>query len=247
MATNPNGLGFPTPNAPLTGIGGIITSPWLQFLIALWNRTGGAVPSGQVNSVQVAGNDGITATVVDPTTDVQITLGLGSITPTSVTASGAIVGSNVSGTNTGNVSLSGENYLTIVAQVVTVHAVNLSGTNVTGILDPSHFPALSGDVTNTTGSVVTTISAGAISTGKIANNAVTNTKMANGTNNSLAGYDNTGAFSDITTGAQLAISAGVLNTVGISVTITTAKLTTGGTNGSMTFTNGILTAQSPAT
>jgi hypothetical protein len=34
---------------------------------------------------------------------------------------------------------------------------------------------------------------------------------------------------------------------GLSVTITTAKLTPGGTNGSMTFTNGILTAQTAAT
>ena len=36
-------------------------------------------------------------------------------------------------------------------------------------------------------------------------------------------------------------------TPGISTTITTAKLTGAGTNGSMTFTNGILTAQTPAT
>ncbi len=34
---------------------------------------------------------------------------------------------------------------------------------------------------------------------------------------------------------------------GLSVTITTAQLTTGGTKGSMTFTNGVLTAQTPAT
>lgn len=34
---------------------------------------------------------------------------------------------------------------------------------------------------------------------------------------------------------------------GYTGTITTAKLTAGGTNGSMTFTNGILTAQTPAT
>jgi hypothetical protein len=32
-----------------------------------------------------------------------------------------------------------------------------------------------------------------------------------------------------------------------SITIVTAKLTTGGTEGSMTFTNGILTAEVPAT
>jgi hypothetical protein len=34
---------------------------------------------------------------------------------------------------------------------------------------------------------------------------------------------------------------------GLTVTITTAKLTSGGANGSMTFTNGILTAQTAAT
>jgi hypothetical protein len=51
------------------------------------------------------------------------------------------------------------------------------------------------------------------------------------------------AFTDITgqiTTVQLPAS-------GLSVTITTAKLTTGGANGSMTFTDGILTAQTPAT
>ena len=36
-------------------------------------------------------------------------------------------------------------------------------------------------------------------------------------------------------------------TVGLTVVVATAKLTTGGTNGSMTFTNGRLTAQVAAT
>jgi hypothetical protein len=40
--------------------------------------------------------------------------------------------------------------------------------------------------------------------------------------------------------------AGVLNP-GLTVTITTAKLTAGGANGSMTFTNGVLTAETLAT
>lgn len=51
------------------------------------------------------------------------------------------------------------------------------------------------------------------------------------------------AFSDISgnlTTAQLPVS-------GLTATITTAKLTPGGSNGSQTFTNGILTAQTPAT
>jgi hypothetical protein len=43
------------------------------------------------------------------------------------------------------------------------------------------------------------------------------------------------------------IAGTIIPTGGISVTITTAKLTTGGVNGSMTFTNGILTAQTQAT
>jgi len=43
------------------------------------------------------------------------------------------------------------------------------------------------------------------------------------------------------------IAGTIIPTGGISVTITTAKLTTGGANGSMTFTNGILTAQTQAT
>lgn len=66
----------------------------------------------------------------------------------------------------------------------------------------------------------------------------------------LTAISNTGAptlaqpaFGDISgtlTTAQLPAS-------GLSVTIATAKLTVGGTNGSMTFTNGLLTAQVAAT
>lgn len=45
------------------------------------------------------------------------------------------------------------------------------------------------------------------------------------------------------------LSAGVTGSPpsGVTTTITTAKLTGGGANGSMTFTNGVLTAQTPAT
>lgn len=45
------------------------------------------------------------------------------------------------------------------------------------------------------------------------------------------------------------ISVGVTGSPpsGVTATITTAKLTGGGANGSMTFTNGVLTAQTAAT
>lgn len=42
--------------------------------------------------------------------------------------------SATSGTNTGDVTLAGQNYLTIAGQVITANAVNLSGTHVTGNL-----------------------------------------------------------------------------------------------------------------
>jgi hypothetical protein len=45
----------------------------------------------------------------------------------------------------------------------------------------------------------------------------------------------------------VSVSGTIVPTGGITRTITTAKLTTGGTNGSMTFTNGILTASTQAT
>lgn len=51
----------------------------------------------------------------------------------------------------------------------------------------------------------------------------------------------TAQYYHLTSLQQAAVAAG------ITATITTAKLTTGGTNGSMTFTRGILTAQVPAT
>ena len=54
---------------------------------------------------------------------------------------------------------------------------------------------------------------------------------------------------DITGGSitGTTVSGTIVPTGGLSVTITTAKLTTSGTNGSMTFTNGILTASTQAT
>ena len=52
-------------------------------------------------------------------------------------------------------------------------------------------------------------------------------------------------YSDLTGTPTLGTMAA--QNIGISATITTAKLTTLGANGSMTFTNGILTAQTQAT
>ena len=57
---------------------------------------------GTVTSVGITGTDGITVTDSPITSSGSITLALGSITPDAVTAVGAVSGSNLSGTNTGD-------------------------------------------------------------------------------------------------------------------------------------------------
>jgi hypothetical protein len=51
----------------------------------------------------------------------------------------------------------------------------------------------------------------------------------------------------ITVNAEGLVTGATPGTIGINGVIATAKLTVGGANGSMTFTNGILTSQTPAT
>lgn len=53
MSASGSPQGFPNINQPIAGPGGTITRPWLQLLIAFWNRTGAAVggsvvPTGTV-------------------------------------------------------------------------------------------------------------------------------------------------------------------------------------------------------
>ena len=65
---------------------------------------------GTVTSVGITGTDGITVTNSPITSSGSITLALGSITPDSVTSIGVISGSNLSGTNTGDqtITLTGD-------------------------------------------------------------------------------------------------------------------------------------------
>ena len=166
--------GFPQISAPIVNENGNATLVWYQFFVSLWQRTGGT--KGQPGPY-VPSDVAITGGTIDGTA-------IGSTTPSTgdfstLHATGTITGSNLtgstSGVNTGNVTLTGDTYLTLSGQQITAHAVNL-GTQVTGNLATTSLP-----------------------------------------------------------------------TAGLSVTITTAKLTGGGSNGSQTFTNGVLTASTPAT
>ena len=66
--------------------------------------------TGTVTSVSVSTANGISGTVANSTTIPAITLSLAAITPTSIAASGTISGSNLSGTNTGDqtITLTGD-------------------------------------------------------------------------------------------------------------------------------------------
>ncbi len=74
-----------------------------------WTSTGvgvGGGGSGSVSSVAISGSNGITVGGSPITNAGTFSLGLGNITPTSVTALGQIAGANLSGDNTGDETLS---------------------------------------------------------------------------------------------------------------------------------------------
>ena len=72
------------------------------------NAAGGG--SGTVTTVSVTTANGVSGSVANPTSTPAISLTLGAITPTSVAASGTVTGSNLSGTNTGDqtITLTGD-------------------------------------------------------------------------------------------------------------------------------------------
>lgn len=135
---------------------------------------------------------------------------------------------SLTGTNSGDVTLAGESYLSIASQVITANAVNLSGTNVTGTLAAARFPALTGDVTNSAGSLATTI----------ANDAVTFAKMQNVASGSfLVRFSGgSGNIQEGTFGTGLSLSgAGVLSATGAvtSVSNSDGTLTISPTTGAV--------------
>jgi hypothetical protein len=128
-----------------------------------------------------------------------------------LTATGTLAGSNFSGSssgsNSGDVTLAGQNYLTRSGQVITANAVDLSGSHVTGTLAAGRFPALTGDVTTSAGALATTIAADAVTFAKMQNIA-TSTLVGRAT----AG---TGDPESITLGTGFAMSAGALTLSGV--------------------------------
>lgn len=120
----------------------------------------------------------------------------------------------ISNTNTGDVTLGGENYLSIAGQVITAGSINLSGTNATGTLAAARFPALTGDVTNTVGTLATTI----------ANSAVTFSKIQDISTNKLLGRSTagTGNVEQLSIGSGLTLAGGTLSATGAVTSVSNA-------------------------
>ncbi|MEO6304828.1 MAG: hypothetical protein ABIP51_16830, partial [Bacteroidia bacterium] len=118
----------------------------------------------------------------------------------------------LTGTNSGNVTLTGQNYLSIAGQVVTVNAIDLSGSNATGILAAARHGAHTGDVTTPSGSYVTTIS----------NNVVTFAKMQQISSGTLLGRSTSGLGNTeaITIGSGLNLAGGVLSSISSGGSVT---------------------------
>ncbi len=95
---------------------------------------------GTVTTVSVVTANGVSGTVANPTTTPAITLTLGAITPSSVAASGTVTGSNLTGTNTGDqtITLTGDvtgsgtgSFVTTIAAGVVTEAMQVLADNTT--------------------------------------------------------------------------------------------------------------------
>ena len=156
--------------------------------------------AGSVSSVSVTTANGVSGTVATPTTTPAISLTLGDITPLSVVATGSMSGSNLSGTNTGD-------------ETLTTIKTKLGITTLSGSNTGDQTITLTGDVTGTgTGSFPATISP----------NAVTYSKMqAVSTTSKLLGSSSTTTpVQEITLGTGLSLVGTLLTATGSGGTVT---------------------------
>jgi len=228
---------IPAPRTPfLDQESGDITPAWYRFLYNLFTTTGSGTGAGistaNGGTGQTSYTDGqllignstdnsLNKNTLSPGAGIGVINGHGSIqiNNTGVTSISANTGISISG-NTGAVAIGNSGVTSIVAGT----GITISGST--------------GAVTiNSTNNGVTTFSGG--TTGLTPNTPTNGAIVLAGTLAIANGGTNAATASDARTNLGLGS--------GLSVTINTAKLTSLGANGSMTFTNGILTAQTQAT
>ncbi len=203
-----------------------------------------------VSSFSFTNANGISGVVINPNSTPNLTLTLGAITPSSVAAVGTVTGSNLSGNNTGDVTLAGQNYLSILAQVITANAIDLSGTNATGTLAAGRFPALTGDITTSAGSLATTLATVNTNTGSFGSSTSIPSFTVNGKGLIIAASGNvviapagtltgTTLASNVVTSSLTTIGTLIAGAVPFSLVTGTVPVNQGGT-GQTTYTNGQL-------
>jgi predicted GNAT family acetyltransferase len=233
----PNITKIPAPRTPLLDEqSGDMTPAWYRFFYNLFDFTGSGTDSGvPVNrggTGQTSYTDGqlligntigntLSKNTLTPGTAIGITNGNGTIEIDNTGVTSIVAGSGISrSAATGAVTIANTGVLSVIAG--TGISVSSATGNVTIANTAVGVTSFSGGTTGFTPSSPTT---GAVVLAGVLN-------VANG---------GTGATDAATARTNLGLGSG------LSVTITTAKLTTLGANGSMTFVNGILTAQTQAT
>lgn len=136
------GTGYTSANNGELLIGNSVTNLWSKSTltagtgIAIVNSPGGILisatntASGTVTSVGINGANGIGVAGSPITSSGVITLSLGAITPLSVNASGTVLGSNLSGTNTGDQIILGTANRITSSAVGTTFTIDISGSYV---------------------------------------------------------------------------------------------------------------------
>ena len=160
------GLRLPHGAAPTTPTNGDMWTTTAGVFVQVNGVTQGPLAaggSGTVTSVSVVTANGVSGTVATATTTPAITLTLGAITPSSVAATGTITGSNLSGTNTGDQTITltgdvtgsgtGSFAATIAADAVT----NAKLANVATATFKGRVTAATGDPEDLTGTQATTL------------------------------------------------------------------------------------------
>ncbi len=84
--------GVPNPGYPLIDSTGKINPVWFQFLVSLWQRTGGGANTGNIQSIAVSASNGIIANSTESSGNAVIDLSLLDITPTNIVTQGQITG-----------------------------------------------------------------------------------------------------------------------------------------------------------
>ena len=250
---------IPAPRTPIADeTSGEVTPAWYRFFYTIFTLSGsggdGGISVNRGGTGQTSYTDGqllignsvgntLDKNTLTPGTGIGVTNGNGTIAVANTGVLSNIAGAGISVDQaTGNVTIGNTGVLSVIAGAgisVSSPTGNVTLAN-TGVL------SVSGGTTGLTPAVATT---GAI---VLAGTLVTS-NGGTGAAGTLTGYVKGAGVAAMTASATIPntdiTGLGTMSTqnVGITATITTAALTALGAQGSMTFVNGILTAQTQAT